>query len=136
VPLLIQLQEIATRLLSYFTDPSPSAMPSPNLSPQNIPPPSPISATGASFPATSLNPSGLPSPQAAFHIGFITPPLKDPKIPIGDHLHAHAFIGEMDKIKWYEVPRKVAFNMGWWDITDLIAEIRYGSINDAMLFAR
>jgi hypothetical protein len=125
VPLLIQLQDIAVRLLSYFTDPSPSAMPSPNIAPQNMPPPSPISATGGSFPGTSLNPSNLPSPQATFHVGFITPPLKDPKIPISDHLHAHAFIGDMDKVKWYEVPRKVAFTMGWWDIADLIAEIRY-----------
>jgi len=129
VPLLIQLQEISTRLLSYFTEPNPTPQPSPLINPQQMPPPSPTSATGSSFPAAaSLNPSGLASPQGAFHVGFITPPLKDPKIPISDHLHAHAFIGEMDKVKWYEVPRKVAFTMGWWDITDLIAEIRYGAI--------
>jgi len=128
VPLLIQLQDVAAQLLSYFTEPGPSPLPSPNLNPQLIPPPSPVSATSAAFPRTSL--AQPQPPQYPFHIGFITPPLKDPKLPIGDHLHAHAFIGDMDQVKWYEVPRKVAFTMGWWAIDDLIAEIREQTSNN------
>lgn len=55
-------------------------------------------------------------------IGFITPPFKDSKIPVTDHLHAHAYIGHADLLGWW---RKVAYGpLSWYKIDDLIAEIR------------
>lgn len=57
-----------------------------------------------------------------FRIGFITPPFKDNKIPITDHLHAHAFIGNPDLAGWW---RGFAYSpISWYAIDDLIAEIR------------
>lgn len=57
-----------------------------------------------------------------FRVGFITPPFKDVKIPVTDHLHAHAFIGTSDLAGWW---RGIAYSpIAWYDINDLIAEIR------------
>ena len=57
-----------------------------------------------------------------FSIGFITPPFRDPRIPVTDHLHAHAFINPADQLGWF---RRVAYSsLAWYDIDDLIAEIR------------
>lgn len=55
-------------------------------------------------------------------IGFITPPFKDSKIPVTDHLHAHAFIGPGNLLGWW---RGIAYGpLAWYAIDDLIAEIR------------
>lgn len=60
------------------------------------------------------------------HIGFITPPFRDNKIPITDHLHAHAYLGTPDLAGWW---RRTAYSsLGWYTIEDLIAEIR--CVND------
>jgi len=57
-----------------------------------------------------------------FSIGFITPPFRDPRIPVTDHLHAHAFISPADQAGWF---RGIAYSsLAWYDIDDLIAEIR------------
>jgi hypothetical protein len=57
-----------------------------------------------------------------FRIGFITPPFKDNKIPVTDHLHAHAFIAPGDLMGWW---RGIAYSpVAWYAIDDLIAEIR------------
>ena len=64
----------------------------------------------------------LQSQAGSFRIGFITPPFKDNKIPVTDHLHAHAFIGPPDLVGWW---RGVAYSpVAWYAIDDLIAEIR------------
>lgn len=61
----------------------------------------------------------------SFRIGFITPPFKDNKIPVTDHLHAHAYISPADLMGWW---RGVAYGpLAWYSIDDLIAEIRYES---------
>jgi len=63
-----------------------------------------------------------------FRIGFITPPFKDSKIPVTDHLHAHAFIGPPDLLGWW---RGVAYGpLAWYPIEDLIAEIRESTTNN------
>jgi hypothetical protein len=57
-----------------------------------------------------------------FRIGFITPPFKDNKIPVTDHLHAHAYIMPADLMGWW---RGIAYGpLAWYAIDDLIAEIR------------
>ncbi|KAF8559330.1 hypothetical protein OG21DRAFT_1480694 [Imleria badia] len=33
-----------------------------------------------------------------FHISFITPPLRDNKIPVSDHLYAYAYIPPVDRL--------------------------------------
>jgi hypothetical protein len=61
-----------------------------------------------------------------FRIGFITPPFKDSKIPITDHLHAHAYILPSDLMGWW---RSMGYGaLAWYAIDDLIAEIRYASL--------
>jgi len=63
-----------------------------------------------------------------FRIGFITPPFKDSKIPVTDHLHAHAFIGPPDLLGWW---RGVSYGpLAWYPIEDLIAEIRESVTNN------
>ncbi|KAH0838514.1 hypothetical protein J3R83DRAFT_6831 [Lanmaoa asiatica] len=58
-----------------------------------------------------------------FHIGFIAPPFRDNKIPVSDHLHAHAYIAPADQLGWW---RGVAYGpLAWYAVDDLIAEIRY-----------
>lgn len=68
----------------------------------------------------------LPEPSVdheTFRIGFITPPFRDSKIPVTDHLHAHAYILPADLMGWW---RSVGYGtMAWYAIDDLIAEIRY-----------
>lgn len=90
----------------------------------------------ASPPRLSLFTSGnnsAPSapPQYAesqFRIGFITPPFKDNKIPITDHLHAHAYLAPADLLGWW---RGVAYGpLAWYAIDDLIAEIRESVSNN------
>ena len=90
VPLLSNVQNLATRLLATLT-------------PSIADPP-------------------IQNSNSQFRIGFITPPFKDSKIPITDHLHAHAFIGPPDLLGWW---RGVAYGpLAWYPIEDLIAEIR------------
>lgn len=90
-----------------------SFAPSSNLNP----PPSPGPNSSPNVPLTSSSP---------FHVGFITPPFRDSKIPVTDHLHAHAYIGALDRAGWW---RAVAYSsVGWYSIEDLIAEIRYAQL--------
>jgi hypothetical protein len=60
------------------------------------------------------------------HVGFITPPFRDNKIPVTDHLHAHAYLGATDLAGWWR--RSAYSSLGWYAIEDLIAEIR--CVND------
>jgi len=62
------------------------------------------------------------------HVGFITPPFRDSKIPITDHLHAHAYVGTPDLAGWW---RGMAYgSMAWYSVQDLIAEIRESTSNN------
>ncbi|KAK7064526.1 hypothetical protein R3P38DRAFT_2825094 [Favolaschia claudopus] len=106
LPLLVNVRNLATRLLN-------------NL----LPPTSPLSSTA---PASSSAPLYRPNPN--FRIGFITPPFWDGKIPVTDHLHAHAYIAPSDLVGWF---RGVAYGpMAWYAIDDLIAEIRESVTNN------
>ncbi|KAG6837041.1 hypothetical protein H0H93_015904 [Arthromyces matolae] len=63
-----------------------------------------------------------------FCIGFITPPFKDNKIPVTDHLHCHAYISPPDLMGWW---RGIAYGpLAWYSIDDLIAEIRESVSNN------
>ncbi|KAF8758403.1 hypothetical protein RHS01_02711 [Rhizoctonia solani] len=80
------------------------------------PPPSPGPNAAPNLPLTPTSP---------FRVGFITPPFRDSKIPVTDHLHVHAYIGTTDLAGWW---RAMAYSsVGWYSIEDLIAEIRRGS---------
>ncbi|KAL1762390.1 hypothetical protein FB107DRAFT_198931 [Schizophyllum commune] len=69
-----------------------------------------------------------PGSSQPFRIGFITPPFKDTKIPVTDHLHAHAYVEPADQLGWW---RGVAFSsIAWYAIDDLIAEIRESVSNN------
>jgi len=62
------------------------------------------------------------------HVGFITPPFRDSKIPITDHLHAHAYLGAPDLAGWW---RGTAYgSLAWYSVQDLIAEIRESTSNN------
>ncbi|XP_006454755.1 hypothetical protein AGABI2DRAFT_189994 [Agaricus bisporus var. bisporus H97] len=102
LPLLVNVRNLANRLLTSFT---PSATPS--------------------------SPSTSEPPQQAdplFRIGFITPPFKDNKIPVTDHLHAHAYIMPADLMGWW---RGIGYGpLAWYAIDDLIAEIRESVSNN------
>ncbi|KAG9085338.1 hypothetical protein FS749_004487, partial [Ceratobasidium sp. UAMH 11750] len=64
----------------------------------------------------------------AFHVGFITPPWRDSKIPVTDHLHAHAYVGTLDRAGWW---RAMAYSsVAWYSVEDLIAEIREQTSNN------
>ncbi|KAK0456354.1 hypothetical protein EV421DRAFT_2028885 [Armillaria borealis] len=82
-----------------------------------------------SSPATS--PTGatpLHTISSNFRIGFITPPFRDARIPVTDHLHAHAYIVPADLMGWW---RGVAYGpLAWYAIDDLIAEIRESTSNN------
>lgn len=83
-----------------------------------------MAATPTSAAPHQLLPNQTPSSVnlELFRIGFITPPFKDNKIPVTDHLHAHAYILPADLMGWW---RRVAYSsLAWYDIDDLIAEIR------------
>ncbi|OSX67790.1 hypothetical protein POSPLADRAFT_1127029 [Postia placenta MAD-698-R-SB12] len=69
-----------------------------------------------------------PHPTPSFRIGFITPPFRDIRIPVTDHLHAHAYILPADRMGWV---RSVGFgSLAWYAIDDLMAEIREESSNN------
>ena len=71
----------------------------------------------------SANRAPLAPPDLPLHVGFITPPFKDNKIPIMDHLHVHAYLGTADLAGWW---RGIAYGpLAWYSVQDLIAEIRY-----------
>ncbi|KAJ3843162.1 hypothetical protein F5878DRAFT_314363 [Lentinula raphanica] len=99
LPLLVNIRNLATRLLTILDASSRS----------------PTATTNEqSFPSS-------PTP-SNFRIGFITPPFKDNKIPVTDHLHAHAYIEPSDLMGWW---RGLAYgSLAWYAIDDLIAEIR------------
>lgn len=98
VPLLSNVRNLATRLLATLT------------------------------PSIADPPVVLQNLNSQFRIGFITPPFKDSKIPVTDHLHAHAFIGPPDLLGWW---RGVAYGpLAWYPIEDLIAEIRESVSNN------
>ncbi|KAJ7139787.1 hypothetical protein C8R44DRAFT_940129 [Mycena epipterygia] len=65
---------------------------------------------------------------AQFRIGFITGMFSDSKIPIKDHLHAHAYIGPPDLMGWWRA--KAYGPLSWYPIDDLIAEIRESVTNN------
>ena len=123
LPLLVAIRDLSRRLLSSLL---PASSPSsPNLLPTNTQTP-----TTATTPQQLLNHPHL-SPhklqQDEFRIGFITPPFKDSKIPVTDHLHAHAYILPADLMGWW---RSVSFSpLAWYAIDDLIAEIRYAVLS-------
>ncbi|KAJ2928892.1 hypothetical protein H1R20_g8185, partial [Candolleomyces eurysporus] len=107
LPLLVNIRNLATRLLGSLL--LPSTPPTPSFA---APPPT----------------LRTDDPQNKLHIGFITPPFKDNKIPVTDHLHAHAYIAPADLLGWW---RGVAYSsVAWYDIDDLIAEIRESVSNN------
>ncbi|KAJ7357012.1 hypothetical protein DFH08DRAFT_850753 [Mycena albidolilacea] len=100
LPLLVNIRNLATRLLNNMLDPT-----------------SPTPSTSASY-----------RPNPNFRIGFITPPFWDGKIPVTDHLHAHAYIAPADLTGWF---RGIAYGpAAWYAIDDLIAEIRESVTNN------
>jgi hypothetical protein len=101
LPLLAAIRDIATKLLY-------------SVAPPDTPQPSPHSAVTLTEPARTRPPN--------FRIGFITPPFRDARIPVTDHLHAHAYITPANQLGWF---RGIAYSsLAWYDIDDLIAEIR------------
>ncbi|KAI0067818.1 hypothetical protein BV25DRAFT_1819261 [Artomyces pyxidatus] len=110
LPLLVTVREMATRLLTSLLPPN-----SPLLGPSS-----------ATTPTTHSAP--LQARPPSFRIGFITPPFRDSKIPVTDHLHAHAYIAPADQLGWF---RGVAYGaLAWYDVDDLIAEIRESVSNN------
>ncbi|KAG5648201.1 hypothetical protein DXG03_006156 [Asterophora parasitica] len=112
LPLLVNIRNLATRLLTSLLPPSsPAATPS-----------------GSSTPIPSLANTPLQGADTLFRIGFITPPFKDNKIPVTDHLHCHAYITPADLMGWW---RGIAYGpLAWYSIDDLIAEIRESVSNN------
>lgn len=103
VPLLVELNTIARRVLLSI-----HAAGTPQSSPMNS--------------ASSQAAINSPSLDSQIRVGFITPPFKDNRIPITDHLHAHAYIAPNDLCGWW---RSISYgSLGWYAIEDLIAEIR------------
>jgi len=102
LPLLVNIRNLATRLLSSL-----------------ITPPSHATAPSSAPPQNNVT---------QFRIGFITPPFKDNKIPVTDHLHAHAYVVPADLMGWW---RGIAYGpLAWYAIDDLIAEIRESVSNN------
>ncbi|KAI0757265.1 hypothetical protein C8Q80DRAFT_1132761 [Daedaleopsis nitida] len=113
LPLLVSLRDISHRVLQSLQSPS-SPLASP---PASSPPQQPLNDA-----------SRLRSTRESFRIGFITPPWKDNKIPVTDHLHAHGYILPGDLMGWW---RGVAYSsIAWYDLDDLIAEIREETSNN------
>ncbi|KAH7104176.1 hypothetical protein BKA62DRAFT_742081 [Auriculariales sp. MPI-PUGE-AT-0066] len=109
LPLLVALQRIGQRLLSQISPVPPPASPS-------------IAAPTQGTPALA------PQDMSIYKIGFISSPWKDSKIPITDHLHAHAYVDKPDLAGWW---RGVAYGpLAWYAMEDLIAEIRETSSNN------
>ncbi|KAG6866833.1 hypothetical protein C0991_008769 [Blastosporella zonata] len=99
LPLLVNIRNLTTRLLTSLLTPTSHSNPYPTQTHENL-----------------------------FHIGFITPPFKDNKIPVTDHLHCHAYIGPPDLMGWW---RGIAYGpLAWYPIDDLIAEIRESVSNN------
>jgi hypothetical protein len=94
-----------------------------------------LSASSPPFSPGNSSPAPVsPQPtESQFRIGFITPPFKDNKIPVTDHLHAHAYLAPADQLGWW---RGVAYGpLAWYAIDDLIAEIRLAfSLRSMLLF--
>ncbi|GJJ09450.1 hypothetical protein Clacol_003673 [Clathrus columnatus] len=112
LPLLSVIQRRAKQLLHMIHPPQ-------NSQSELYSPSSPNITTAAD---TSLSLS------ESFNIGFITPPFKDHKIPVTDHLHAHAYIGQTDLAGWW---RRISYShVAWYAIDDLIAEIRESTSNN------
>ncbi|KAG9011017.1 hypothetical protein FRB94_009004 [Tulasnella sp. JGI-2019a] len=94
---------------------------------------------GDTFSSINTNPVDQGSPSAGLsyaspdqaekiHVGFIVSPFSDPKIPVKDHVHCHAYVGEMDLAGWW---RKVNYSgLAWYAAEDLIAEIREQTSNN------
>ncbi|KIK71327.1 hypothetical protein GYMLUDRAFT_33473 [Collybiopsis luxurians FD-317 M1] len=102
LPLLYNVKNLATRLLTA------------------------LNASSAS--TASAETSNPPDRHPRFRIGFITPPFKDNKIPVTDHLHCHAYVEPSDRLGWL---RGLAYgSLAWYDIDDLIAEIRESVSNN------
>ncbi|CDO70269.1 hypothetical protein BN946_scf184942.g69 [Trametes cinnabarina] len=109
LPLLVTLRDLSYRLLASLQTPS-----------------SPLSSPISSHPQGLL--ASRPDLRQTFRVGFITPPFKDNKIPVTDHLHAHAYILPADRMGWW---RAVAYSsIAWYDVNDLIAEIREETTNN------
>ncbi|KAH8835426.1 hypothetical protein DL96DRAFT_54082 [Flagelloscypha sp. PMI_526] len=114
LPLLVNIRNTATRLLSSLI--TNHARPStPNAMQASL---------NSGSPFTPLAPDIL----AQLRIGFITPPFKDTKIPVTDHLHCHAYVAPADLLGWW---RGIAYGpLAWYSIDDLIAEIRESVSNN------
>ncbi|KAH8100501.1 hypothetical protein BXZ70DRAFT_152911 [Cristinia sonorae] len=128
VPLLVSLRDLSRRLLnSLLPLPSSSVPASPAAFHDELHITTPTSANHF-LPPRRLEPSHADVANDSFRIGFITPPFKDNKIPVTDHLHAHAYIMPADLMGWW---RRVGYSaMAWYSIDDLIAEIREDSSNN------
>jgi len=112
IPLLNHIQDIASRLFLSMNPPHTPSSPVP-VSPEEM---------------ASANKAPLAPPDLPLHVGFITPPFKDNKIPIKDHLHAHAYLGTTDLAGWW---RGSAYGyLAWYSVQDLIAEIREATSNN------
>ncbi|GJE87757.1 hypothetical protein PsYK624_038400 [Phanerochaete sordida] len=116
LPLLVTVRDLGRRLLNSLLNPSHSDFPN-----------TPVTAS-PSRPLTVDTSSETPLDDDSFRIGFITPPFRDSKIPVTDHLHAHAYILPADRMGWW---RAVGFSgMAWYAVDDLIAEIREETSNN------
>ncbi|OBZ79724.1 hypothetical protein A0H81_00508 [Grifola frondosa] len=114
LPLLVTIRDLSYRLLSTLQAPSSPAV-------------SPIALSHPPQELLTAN-QRFPNNRDSFRIGFITPPFRDSKIPVTDHLHAHAYIYPADLMGWW---RGVAFtSVAWYSIDDLIAEIREETSNN------
>ncbi|KAH9982677.1 hypothetical protein BGW80DRAFT_1453511 [Lactifluus volemus] len=75
-------------------------------------------------PGTPLSTPTSPTPLTS----ALEPPCAHTQIPVTDHLHAHAFIAPADQLGWF---RGIAYSaLAWYDIDDLIAEIRESVSNN------
>ncbi|KAI0932579.1 hypothetical protein AcW1_000339 [Taiwanofungus camphoratus] len=127
LPLLVSIRDLSYRILSSI-----QLSTSCTEYPQDIAPPS-SNAPALTQPgrnpylcgaSTSTLESSLRSldQHKYFRVGFITTPFRDSKIPVTDHLHAHAYVLPADCMGWW---RSIAFStFAWYAIDDLIAEIR------------
>ncbi|KIO18181.1 hypothetical protein M407DRAFT_246547 [Tulasnella calospora MUT 4182] len=125
LPLLLHMQSLAQTLLTKQLS---GTLLSSSSSPNAVPP-TPMSPNpGSPNPSQAITFSPESDPANQFNIGFIVSPFSDPKIPVSDHVHLHAYIGNMDLAGWW---RKLNYSgMGWWAIDDLIAEIREQTSNN------
>ncbi|KAG9047974.1 hypothetical protein FS837_001046 [Tulasnella sp. UAMH 9824] len=122
LPLLLHMQNLAQTLLAKQLSGTLSS--NSGAVPQTPTSPNP----GSPNPSQAITFSPESDPANKFNIGFIVSPFSDPKIPVSDHVHLHAYIGNMDLAGWW---RKLNYSgMGWWAIDDLIAEIREQTSNN------